>query len=238
MVCQANAFRSRSSREAALDPKPLDAIGRALRAHYDDLLREPLPAQFEEPLAQLEAGERVKDARQRLRGRANSSREPFWRMRDRRGSATSLGRRSASEAEPSRLEVETDAFAPESKFEIGAKERYPWRSAAFWKGYLKLSLVTCPVARPGDQRQRKDPVSHPQPQNGQSRREPVCRRGELALPSRRTTRRKATRGGRRLPLLEDEDLESVRLESARTIEIKASTPAASSTGSGTTSRST
>lgn len=56
-----NAFESRSPDEAPLDPAPLDAIGRALRAHYDDLLREPLPTRFEDLLAQLEAGEAAVD---------------------------------------------------------------------------------------------------------------------------------------------------------------------------------
>ena len=37
------------------DATPLDAIGRALRAHYDDLLREPLPPSFEALLSRLEA---------------------------------------------------------------------------------------------------------------------------------------------------------------------------------------
>ena len=40
---------------APLGADPLDAIGRALRAHYDDLLREPLPPRFEELLSRLEA---------------------------------------------------------------------------------------------------------------------------------------------------------------------------------------
>ena len=40
-----------------LDPKVLEAIGRALKAHYDDLLHEPLPAKFLELLDRLEAAE-------------------------------------------------------------------------------------------------------------------------------------------------------------------------------------
>ena len=37
----------------------------------------------------------------------------------------------------------------------------------FWKGYLKLSLVTCPVAlTPGDQRHREGAVPHAEPEDG------------------------------------------------------------------------
>jgi hypothetical protein len=56
-----NASQNQSPVEAPLDSKPLEAIGRALRAHYDDLLREPLPARFEELLSRLEAEEAAKD---------------------------------------------------------------------------------------------------------------------------------------------------------------------------------
>jgi len=43
--------------EAALDTKALDAIGQALKAHYDDLVYAPLPDKFTELLARLEAEE-------------------------------------------------------------------------------------------------------------------------------------------------------------------------------------
>ena len=39
---------------AALDQKVLDTIGRALKAHYDDLVHAPLPQKFLDLLAQLE----------------------------------------------------------------------------------------------------------------------------------------------------------------------------------------
>jgi Anti-sigma factor NepR len=42
---------------AALDPKVLETIGRALKAHYDDLVRAPLPEKFLDLLAQLEKEE-------------------------------------------------------------------------------------------------------------------------------------------------------------------------------------
>ena len=44
--------------EAALDTKALDAIGQALKAHYDDLVYAPLPDKFTELLARLEAEEK------------------------------------------------------------------------------------------------------------------------------------------------------------------------------------
>jgi Anti-sigma factor NepR len=43
--------------EAALDPKALEALGRALKAHYDDLVHAPLPDKFVELLGLLEAEE-------------------------------------------------------------------------------------------------------------------------------------------------------------------------------------
>ena len=48
------APKDRPAIEAGLDLKPYQAIGRALRAHYDDLLREPLPQRFEELLSRLD----------------------------------------------------------------------------------------------------------------------------------------------------------------------------------------
>ena len=40
-----------------LDPRIQSAIGRALQAHYDDLIREPIPDRFLVLLAELEAKE-------------------------------------------------------------------------------------------------------------------------------------------------------------------------------------
>ena len=45
--------------DAALDPKALEAIGRALKAHYDDLVEAPLPDKFAELLARLEVEEEL-----------------------------------------------------------------------------------------------------------------------------------------------------------------------------------
>ena len=43
--------------DAALDPKVLETIGRALKAHYDDLVHAPVPEKLLDLLAQLEAEE-------------------------------------------------------------------------------------------------------------------------------------------------------------------------------------
>jgi hypothetical protein len=40
------------------DPKAAEAIGRALEAHYADLIKAPLPDKFMELLARLEDGDR------------------------------------------------------------------------------------------------------------------------------------------------------------------------------------
>jgi Anti-sigma factor NepR len=39
--------------DAGLDAKAMEAIGRALRAHYDDLVKAPLPERFNELIARL-----------------------------------------------------------------------------------------------------------------------------------------------------------------------------------------
>lgn len=45
----------------ALDPRIQEAIGRSLKAHYDDLVKEPVPDRLLVLLAQLEAKERSHD---------------------------------------------------------------------------------------------------------------------------------------------------------------------------------
>ncbi|MBV9286698.1 MAG: hypothetical protein JO288_02565 [Hyphomicrobiales bacterium] len=47
--------------DAALDPKALEALGRALKAHYEDLVHAPLPDKFVELLGRLEAQEQGSD---------------------------------------------------------------------------------------------------------------------------------------------------------------------------------
>jgi Anti-sigma factor NepR len=53
----ANTVETETPSEAVLDKKVLEAIGRALKAHYDDLLHAPLPEKFLELLDRLEAAE-------------------------------------------------------------------------------------------------------------------------------------------------------------------------------------
>ena len=45
-------------RDIVLDPRIQDAIGRSLKAHYDDLIKAPVPDRFLVLLAELEAKER------------------------------------------------------------------------------------------------------------------------------------------------------------------------------------
>lgn len=45
-----------------LDPRIQDAIGRSLKAHYDDLVSSPVPDKFLVLLAELEEKERRHDA--------------------------------------------------------------------------------------------------------------------------------------------------------------------------------
>jgi Anti-sigma factor NepR len=40
-----------------VDPKAAEAIGRALKAHYDDLVQAPLPDRFRELIASLDAAD-------------------------------------------------------------------------------------------------------------------------------------------------------------------------------------
>jgi Anti-sigma factor NepR len=57
-----NTDKTKAPDAAAPDPKALEAIGRALKAHYADLVQAPLPEKFAELLAKLEAGDRVSGA--------------------------------------------------------------------------------------------------------------------------------------------------------------------------------
>lgn len=43
--------------DAGLDPRSQEAIGRTLKAHYEDLVRAPVPNKFLEMLDRLEATE-------------------------------------------------------------------------------------------------------------------------------------------------------------------------------------
>jgi hypothetical protein len=51
--------------DSAPDPKAVEAIGRALEAHYSALVEAPLPVKFTELLARLEVGAPVSDPQRR-----------------------------------------------------------------------------------------------------------------------------------------------------------------------------
>jgi hypothetical protein len=51
---------STDSRDGRLNAKLQDAIGRSLKAHYDDLIHAPIPDKFIELLARLEMKERAR----------------------------------------------------------------------------------------------------------------------------------------------------------------------------------
>jgi Anti-sigma factor NepR len=54
-----SAGKSEAPDAAAPDPKALEAIGRALAAHYADLVQAPLPERFAELLARLAIGDEI-----------------------------------------------------------------------------------------------------------------------------------------------------------------------------------
>lgn len=57
-MSQSNLNINQHQDEAQLDDRVVETIGRALRAHYDDLVDAPLPDRFFELLAELERRER------------------------------------------------------------------------------------------------------------------------------------------------------------------------------------
>ena len=98
--------------------------------------------------------------------------------------------------------------------------------APFWKGYLKLSLVTCPVAlTPATSESEKIRFHTLNRKTGNrlvsryidsATGQPVDEGGQV---------KGYARGEDAYVLLEDEELEAVRLESARTIDIESFAPA-------------
>jgi DNA end-binding protein Ku len=98
----------------------------------------------------------------------------------------------------------------------------------FWKGYLKLSLVTCPVAlTPATSEGDKVRFHTLNRQTGNR----VVSRYVDSVSGRPVEEDDEVKGYARdenqFVLLEDEELEAVRLESARTIDIETFTPAES-----------
>jgi hypothetical protein len=56
--------RAKAPDVASPDPKAVEAIGRALKAHYSDLVHAPLPAKFVELLAQFEDGDKASETKE------------------------------------------------------------------------------------------------------------------------------------------------------------------------------
>jgi Anti-sigma factor NepR len=52
---QAKPTDEKAPADAGLDAKAMEAIGKALRAHYDDLVKAPLPQRFHDLIARLGA---------------------------------------------------------------------------------------------------------------------------------------------------------------------------------------
>lgn len=53
-----NGGKDEDKREIVLDPRIQEAIGKSLKAHYDDLIKAPIPDRLLVLLAELEAKER------------------------------------------------------------------------------------------------------------------------------------------------------------------------------------
>jgi hypothetical protein len=56
-MSKAKPTDDRAPTDGGLDAKALAAIGRALKAHYDDLVTAPLPDRFQELIASLDAAD-------------------------------------------------------------------------------------------------------------------------------------------------------------------------------------
>jgi DNA end-binding protein Ku len=99
---------------------------------------------------------------------------------------------------------------------------------AFWKGYLKLSLVTCPVALIPATSEGEKIRFHTLNRKTGNRVVSQFVDEETGGPVDEVDEAKGyARGENDYLILEDEDLESVKLESARTIDIERFAPAES-----------
>ena len=91
---------------------------------------------------------------------------------------------------------------------------------SFWKGYLKLSLVTCPVAMVPAVTESEKIRFHTLNRATGNRIESRFIDAETGIRSTRRTRSRATRAATdEYVVLEDEELDAVALESTRTIDI-------------------
>ncbi|MCK0195811.1 Ku protein [Ancylobacter sp. 6x-1] len=99
-------------------------------------------------------------------------------------------------------------------------------SRAFWKGYLKLSLVTCPVAMTPATSESERVRFHTLNRVTGSRIEARYVDAETGKPVREEDEAKAYQTGPDdYVVLEDDELDSVALESTRTIDIETFVPA-------------
>jgi Anti-sigma factor NepR len=64
-VTRTNKTEAPAPDRAAPDPKAVEAIGRALEAHYSALVQAPLPDKFVELLTRLEVGAPVSEPQRR-----------------------------------------------------------------------------------------------------------------------------------------------------------------------------
>jgi DNA end-binding protein Ku len=91
----------------------------------------------------------------------------------------------------------------------------------FWKGYMKLSLVTCPVAMMSATSEEEKVRFHVLNRRTDNRIQSHYVDAETGKPVDEANEVKGyARGEDDYVLLEDEELESVALESARTIDIQ------------------
>jgi DNA end-binding protein Ku len=97
---------------------------------------------------------------------------------------------------------------------------------SFWKGYLKLSLVTCPVALTPATSDAEKVRFHTLNRKTGNRVVSRYVDGATGTPVNENDEVKGyAREENSFVLLEDEDLETVRLESARTIDVESFAPA-------------
>src|SRR5271156_171206 len=96
----------------------------------------------------------------------------------------------------------------------------------FWKGYLKLSLVTCPVAMTPAVSESEKIRFHVLNRATGNRIESRLVDAETGKPVKPEDEAKAYQQGEEdYLILEDEELDSVALESTRTIDIERFVPA-------------
>src|ERR1700723_2002524 len=121
-----------------------------------------------------------------------------------------------------RLERLTVCVAAVSRrAETGRRKDLSMAARPFWKGYMKLSLVTCPVAMMSATSEEEKVRFHVLNRRTGNRIQSHYVDAETGKPVDEVNEVKGyARGEDDYVLLEDEELESVALESARTIDIQ------------------